>query len=1056
MRKEKIRQKNCSIKSWTISFILLFFCGNVLYANNDTSVQEVKQSPGNISGTIVDKKTNEPLIGVSVKVKDATAGTVSDINGSFSLNAPVGSTLVFSYVGYATQTIVVNSQAALNIAMQENTELMDEVVIVGYGVTKKASLTSAIANIKGDDISKNPVANISNTLAGRVAGIMARQAGGEPGEDGSTIYIRGRATNGKKTAPLVVIDGIPRENYSQLDPSSIESITVLKDAAAVAPYGLGGANGVLLVTTKKGKTGAPTINYNGYIGFQNPTRMAEMVNSYEYALMMNEGARNSGMSNMPFSEEEVANYKKTVDGAGGAHADRWPSSRGVRDIIQYNRPITNHSLEISGGTDKVNYYMSLAYLSQKGQFKTTDLKRYNVQSRLDVQATNTTKVSLSLSGYVMDQNYPAWSAERIMYFTTRTPPTHAIEYSNGLWGNYMGNSPVGAIEHSGYEKNDITQIYTTIEVEQQLPFLKGLSIKGVASYDPRSKFNKKWSTPILSYVPDYSTDPITFNETYNGSSSSLNEGNEYDKRFTYQAYINYKNTFNGLHDVSVLGVAERSERKFRWNKLGRSDYPVDIDEINFGGSAAGQMTNEGSSSQEAQVGFVYRLSYAYAGKYITEIAGRYDGSYYFAQGKKWAFFPSFSLAWNIAEENFVRNRMPYLNQLKLRASYGESGNLAGDAYQYMSGYGIYSNSAYFGGATTGINEKKQANPEITWEKAKKFDVGVDALLWNGKLSVTADYFYETRDNMLMAPTAIVPVEYGIELPEVNGGKMSNRGFDLALGSNFSIGKDWNIDLRGTLTYAKNKLERVYETGATYDNPNRRRTGRPFDTYFGYKAIGYFSEEDFDANGKLKEGIASIKDAQVAPGDIKYQDISGPDGVPDGIIDSNDETVIGRPKNNPQLIFGFSPTVTWKGIDFSMLLQGAGLYDSYLWGTAISPFDDQSSATKLMFEDHWTPENRNATYPRVTMQPLSHNTRQSSHWVRDMTYLRLKNIEVGYTLPREWTSKAAMSKVRIYFSGQNLWTWTPNMKEKLDPEAGDTNGWYYYQQSVFSFGANITF
>lgn len=1053
MKEENVKKRIILVKILTMSLILLFFCGGI-HANNEISVQGIRQASRSVSGTIVDKQTNEPLIGVTVQLKGGTTGTITDVDGNYKIEAPSGSTLIFSYIGYIQQEIPVNDQTTINVFMTENIKLMDEVVVVGYGVQKKSSLTASISNIKGDDIAKNAVADISNTFAGRVAGVIARQSGGEPGFDGSDVLIRGRGTTGNTNA-LIVIDGIPRSSYTQLDPNSIESITVLKDAAAVAPYGLGGANGVILVTTKKGKSGKPTISYNGYIGFQNPTRMAEMVNSYEYALMMNEGARNSGMTNMPFSDEDIANYKRTVDGASGDHSDRWPNSRGVRDIIEYNTPITNHSLEISGGSENVNYYISLAYLSQKGQFEATKMKRYNAQSKIDVQATKTTKVSLSLSGYVMDQNFPAWSAERIMYFTTRTPPTHAIKYSNGLWGNYMGNSPIGAISHSGYEKNDITQIYTTLEVEQQLPFLKGLSVKGVASYDPRFKHNKKWSTPILSYIPDYSTDPITFNETRNGNSPSLSEANNYDKKFTYQAYINYKNTF-GLHDVSVLGVAERSEGKFKWNSLGRSDFPVDIDEIDFGGSAAGQLTNGGSSNRETQVGFVYRLGYAYDGKYMAEVAGRYDGNYYFAPGKKWAFFPSVSLAWNIAEESFVKNNISFLNQFKLRASYGESGNLAGTAYQYLAGYSVYSNAAYFGGATTGIYEKTQANPQITWEKAKKFNTGIDALLWNGKLSVTADYFYETRDNMLIPPTSTVPVEYGIGLPQVNGGKMSNQGFDLALGSNISINRDLNIDLRGTLTYAKNKLKQIYETGAEYDNPNRRRTGRPLDTYFGYKAIGYFTADDFDANGKLKPDIASIKDANVAPGDIRYADISGPDGVPDGIIDSNDETAIGRPKNNPQLMFGFSPTISWKGIDFGMLLQGAALYDIYLWGTAAHAFDDQSSATKLMYEDHWTPENQNALYPRATIQPQENNKKMSSHWIRNASYLRLKNIELGYTLPKQWTNKASMDKVRIYFSGQNLWTWTPKMKEKIDPEAGDTNGWYYYQQSVFSFGANITF
>ncbi|MCD8193153.1 MAG: SusC/RagA family TonB-linked outer membrane protein, partial [Tannerellaceae bacterium] len=447
------------------------------------SVPAPQQAPNRIiTGTIKDN-TGEPVIGANVVEKGTLNGTLTDIDGNFSFNVSQHEIqLEVTYIGYEPKIIRAKAGDNLSIVISEDNQVLDEVVVVGYGVQKKSSLTSAISNMKGDEVARNPVANISNTLAGRVSGVIARQSSGEPGSDGSDIYIRGRGTTGESKA-LVVVDGIPRENYSRLDPNSIESITILKDAAAVAPYGLAGANGVILVTTKKGKTGKATISYNGYIGFQNPTRMPEWVNSYEYTMLMNEAARNSGLTNMPFSDEEIANYKKTVDGAGGAHADRWPNSRGLRDIIKYNQPITNHSIDVSGGTEAVKYYISLAYMHQKSQFETIDLKRYNLQSRLDVAATKTTNVSLSLAGYVEDQHHPGESTFNLSYFTTRTPPINAIHFSNGLWGEYLVNSPVGALKTSGYRKNDISQIYTTLEVEQQLTFLKGLSVKGVFSYD---------------------------------------------------------------------------------------------------------------------------------------------------------------------------------------------------------------------------------------------------------------------------------------------------------------------------------------------------------------------------------------------------------------------------------------------------------------------------------------------------------------------------------------------------------------------------------------------
>jgi len=1017
-------------------------------------VIEQQQLLKQVKGKILDN-LGQPLIGVVITLKDTKIGTVSDVDGNYIIDADPGQTLVFSYVGFQTIEKEIPTSLVLDIIMNEDVKALEEVVVIGYGTTKKASLTASVASIKGQETALKPVANVSQNLVGRMPGLIARQGNGEIGYDSPDIFIRGKGTTGSAGA-MVVIDGVPRDNYGQLDPASIETITILKDAAAVAPYGIGGANGVILITTKKGKTGAPTVSYNGYIGFQNPTRMPEMVNSYEYATLLNEGARNSGLTNMPYSDEQVAMFKKTVDGAADADRDRYPNSRGIRDIIRRNTVLTYHNLEISGGSDFVNYYVSLAYTAQDGMFKGTDMKRYNVSSRLDMKATKTTDISLSLSGYVADHNYPGEGAGSIAYAAVRQPATEAIWYSNGLWGNYLGRSPVALGSNlSGYTKEERTQLYTTLTIEQKLPFLEGLSIKGLVSYDPYTLFKKEWRKPRLSYTPDFSTTPYTFNETYEGD-YSLYEKDENNKRFTFQGYINYQHRFNELHDVSFLGVAERKERKKRWFDAKRTGFPIDIDEMDQGSTEAGKIANSGSSEKDTSVGFLYRIGYTYNNRYMIETSGRYDGHYYFAPGKRWAFFPSVSTGWNVSEENFMKNRFPNLEMLKLRASYGESGNLAGNPFQYMSGYSTSSSSAYFGNPTTGVYEMKQNNPFITWEKAKKFDVGVDGVLWRGKLSFSVDYFYDKRDNMLVDPFVTVPLEYGIELPQVNGGKMSNQGIEIMLSSAHTFANGMRLDLSGNFTYTHNKLLENFETASTYNNPNRRRTGRPFETQFGYEALGYYTTDDFNADGSLKSGIASISDAPVQPGDIKYADLSGPDGVPDGIINSYDETVIGRPKNTPQIIYGFAPTLSWKGFDFNMLIQGAAMNSLYLDGTMAHPFESQGSATKLQYKDHWTPENVNAKYPRVYNAPVEHNKVVSSHWMRNAAYLRLRSLEFGYTLPRYITEKVAMQRVRFYFAGQNLFTWTPYMKEKIDPEAGNTDGRYYYQQQAFSFGINVTF
>lgn len=1024
--------------------------------------------PVDISGKVTNQK-GEPLAGVTVVIKGTKKGNITDENGLFKITVPGDEKTVieFSFIGYETQTLPVSKQTTLQVVLIQTVSDLNSLVVIGYGTTKKTSLTAAVSTLQGGSVSQKPVPDLSNNLVGRIPGIIADQGSGEPGQDGARIRIRGSSTTGGAD-PLLVVDGIPR-SFAQLDPGSIESYTVLKDAAAVAPYGLAGANGVILITTKKGKTGAPTLSYNGYVGFQNPTRMPEMVNSYQFALLENEANANSGVG-PAFTPTQIQEYQKTVNGAKDADPNQYPNSRGLRDVVQRNAVLTYHNLELSGGTERVKYYAAMAYTSQEGQFVSTYLKKYNVDSRLDVKATNTTNVSLAINGYVVDQHYAGKSSSGnysnanggILYQAFRTPPTSPIWYTNGLWGSYIGRSLVGYISHSGYVLNENTQMYSTFSIEQQLPFIKGLSIKGTASYDPYNTYSKQWQTPILSYAPDFTTTPYTYTPAYTEfSAPQLDLNLSQNKAFTYQGYLNYHNTF-GLHDITFLGVVEERNQKY-WNvSAERINFPIDIDQLDQGGTTAGAALPGGSASSQAQIGYVYRASYSYDGKYLAEVAGRYDGHYDFAPGHQYAFFPAFSLGWNIGRENFIQKNFSWVDHLKIRGSYGKSGNLASGPYQWLAGYGLYGNAAVFNGGaganpTTGIYElTPQANPYITWEVAKKTDLGIDGSFWNGLLTISADYFYERRDNMLVNPTVTVPAEYGTTLPQVNGGVESNHGIELQLGTTHSFHNGPRLEVTGTFTYARNKLLQVFETAATYDNPNRRQTGRSNGTQFGYKALGYFTPADFEANGSLKPGIASIPNAPVQPGDVKYADLSGPNGKPDGIIDQNDNTVIGRPNGSPQMIFGLAPTLSYKGIDLNFLLQGAAQVTLPLGGSLVMPFSDQGSASELAYKDHWTPANPNALYPRVYSQQPSYNTAYSSLWLRDASYLKLRSLELGYSLPYSLVKRCGMQRLRAYVAGQNLWTWTPHMKETIDPEASSGSGQYYFQQRTISFGFNATF
>ncbi|WP_375446941.1 SusC/RagA family TonB-linked outer membrane protein [uncultured Fibrella sp.] len=1012
---------------------------------------------------------DEELPGVSVVVKGTSTGTVTGSDGRYSLTVPNNNvTLVFSFIGYVAQEVPLagRSSSSVDVKLLTDNKSLDEIVVVGYGEQRKTSSTAAVSTLKAADVAMKPVVNLTNSLGGRVAGVISRQGSGEPGQDGANINIRGISTTGN-SQPLLIVDGIYRD-FSRLDPSSIETFTVLKDAAAVAPYGLAGANGVVLVTTKRGKAGTPTLSYNGWVGIQNPTRVTPQVNSYEFALMQNEAAVNDGRP-AAYTADQVEGYRKTVTGEAGADPDRYPNSSPLTDLIDPNTVLTYHNLELSGGSDKIRYYMGMAYTNQQGMYRSVYTKKYNLIAKIDADATPTTKVSLNINGFIEDNVYPGRSAGDLFYQAFRTPPVSPVYYSNGLWGQYIGRSLVGQAFYSGETLNERNQLYTTFTIEQQLPFIKGLSLKGVVSYDPDTRTGKAYSTPVPVYTVDLSKQPYNYVLGVQGASKpSLSQGYSQNKAFTYQGLINYANSF-GKHNVTALGVFEYRNQKYNQFGASRLNFNTTIPELSVGSSTPLDISNYGSSSEQQQIGYVYRIGYNFDEKYLFEVAGRYDGHYVFAPGQRYGFFPSFSAGWRISEESFMKNNVTWVDALKIRGSYGESGALPyfpGNppqlaAFQYLSSYSLYGGSAVFGDPTQGVSERAQANPNITWERAKKFNIGLEGSLYKGKLTFEVDYFTERRSNMLVVPFVSVPAEYGVGLSQVNAGVMQNQGIDLTMGTNHRIGRDLRISMNVNFLYSKNKLIETFETNATRLNPNRAQTGRPLNTPFGYHALGYFTADDFNADGSLKAGIPTQPWGAVRPGDLRYADLAGAPGAdgiptaPDGKIDANDQTVTGF-SNTPQIVYGLIPKISYKGFDLDLLFSGAARSGLGLFGSIVYPFDASASATKLEFTDHWTPTNPNALYPRLTGAPTTNNTQGSDWWVRNNSYIRLKQIELGYRLPASLISRAKLTSARFYISGQNMFTITPNMKEIIDPEASTGNAQYYFQQRVITFGTNLTF
>lgn len=1013
------------------------------------SASAAAQQANTIAGTVRDSVTSEPLAGVTVEAADGSS-VQTDPSGAFSIRTSLPATLVFTYVGYHQTRLEVTERQPLVIRLAPSSEDLEEVVVIGYGTQKKTSLTAAVSTLKGDDIQSVPVANLSNTLGGRVAGVIVKQGSGEPGRDGSNIFIRGISSTGN-SQPLLVVDGIPRD-FTQLDPNNIETFTILKDAAAVAPYGVAGANGVVLVTTKRGKQGKATLTYNGYVGFQNPTVLPAYLSSYEEASLKNRAAENVGLP-APFSDYALQKFKD------GSDPDAYPNHDVWNHIVSRDALLTNHGIELSGGSESVRYYGSFGYQKQDGMWKTTTTDRFNWAVNLEVDATRSTKVTASIIGRSNSRHYPpsdqnlggAGRTGRIFELAGFAQVGYGpLFFSNGMFGNYVSSAIFG----TGYEKVKNNPQFNQLTVDQKIPFVEGLSFKGTFAYDPEFVDSKLWKTPMHVATIDTTQRPYVITDALFGDPKPLLvESFRKYQQYTYQASFNYARSFS-RNDISALVAFESKTNSTRGTDVIRRNYNLIIDEVDMGSPNPVDREVAGTSSRAKQLGLVYRLTYGYADRYLLEASGRYDGSYYFAPGNRFGFFPAFSVGWRISEEQFIKDRVNWLTNLKVRGSYGEVGALAGSPFQYLSTYGVVGTAYAFNGtAVQGVYERAEPNPNITWERAKKMDVGLEAGLWNDQLSLEVDYFYEKRSNMLLNPNVVIPVEYGIGLSQENAGIMSNRGIEFSFRASRALSSDLSVSLGGNFTYAKNKLLQVFETDVTYNNPNRRLTGRSLGTQFGYRAVGYFQQADFDESGKLKPGIATQPWEAVQPGDIRYDDVDG-----NGKIDENDFVPIGYPTGAPGILYGFSPSVTFRNFSLEALFQGAANTNWYYHPSSIMPFWNGMKPYKHNL-DYWTPENTDALNPRLTPSPTTNNSVTSSFWMGNAAYLRLKTVTLSYALPAAWASRMRLQSARLYVAGQNLLTWTDLL---YDPEIGTNNSyaptsaWTYPQQKVMSFGLTVVY
>lgn len=1056
----------------------------VAQTGRTAKVQATQSNKITVSGTVLDKTTNDPLIGVSVVVKGvANAGTITDMDGKFTLKLPYAEApLVFSYLGYQPQEIVPGAKKELTVLLQEDTKALQEVVVVGYTKQRKETMIGSVATITTKDLTQSPTANINNALAGRLPGLIVNQyAGGEPGVDQSELFIRGKATYGNQSA-IVIVDGIERD-MSYLAPDEIETFTILKDASATAAYGIRGANGVIVITTKRGKAAEKaTVNLKASIGINQPIGFPEYLGSADYATLYNEARLNDAkmtgadISSLNlFSQQAIDNFRR----AKGDNSDGLGYDWDYYDFAFKPGLQEDVSLSIRGGTDKVRYYVLANYFSQGGNYKysnageydsQTKFTRYNFRSNIDININRYLSTRLDLGARITDRNAPGTTAGRLMTICATQPPYLPIlveENAHPQNEEYIQQNPrgmlygdniyrynlLGELSRTGYLNEKNTYLNGSFAMNLDMEFLtKGLKAEVMFSYDASEGrwINRKLDTYKDGYreYPKYATFmPIEGSDVYMAGghyTGAYKTGNKYDidqtigngfshnasdGRTYIQARLDYNRLFSNRHEVTAMLLANRGNRT---------------------------VNNELAYHSQGITG---RFAYYYNQKYLMEFNFGYNGSENFAPGKRYGFFPAGSIGWVVSEEEFMK-KASWIDFLKVRASYGLVGSdNVSSRFPYLAFYG--SGSGYdfgnnFGTNVGGTSEGNLANANLTWEKARKLNVGIDFTTLNQRLALTIDAFYEYRFDIItdMNSDGIMgyPDIVGKDAALQNLGEVSNRGVDIELSWNDKIGKDFRYYIRPNLTFSRNRLE--YKAEVARKNSWRKETGKRLYENFVY-VFDHFVADQEEADRLNKIGYQPW--GQLIPGDVVYKDLDR-----NGVIDDEDRTAMGNPRS-PELMFGIPFGFQYKNFDFSVLLQGATKSSILLNGAAVFDFpqfeQDKIGRVKKMHLDRWTPETAaTAKYPALHYGTHDNNKNgNSSLFLYDASYLRLKNVEIGYNVSPKLLRKFHVQQARIYVQGLNLLTFDKLGDVDIDPEtkSGDGASWYPIQK-VFNFGIDITF
>ncbi|WP_133463409.1 TonB-dependent receptor [Sunxiuqinia elliptica] len=1005
-------------------------------AISTNSAKNAVQQEITVSGRVTES-SGSPLPGVTVIIKGTTKGTITDFDGNYSISdVPSDATLVFSFVGMATQEIPIEGKPSINVVLEEDAIGIEEVVAVGYGTQKKINVIGSIAQIDGEKLESRPITRMALALTGQMSGVTVVQRSGKPG-DGGTINIRGVGSFGADATPLVLIDGLPGA-LGDINMNDVESVSVLKDASSAAIYGSRSANGVILITTKKGKEGEVKVRYDGYLGVQKPTEFPDFVNSWEYAEMYNYA---SGTNS--FSAEDIAKYKSQED------PDNYPNTDFMDEVFSRNGIQTGHDITITSGQKNTKLYTSIGYLNQQGLISENYYKRYNFRMNAVSELTNNLTMVARVSGSYEDRNEPIPNAgvtsnevEQIVWRALRLPATYLGKDSNGEYGLGFAaaGTPIAWIDSDSYKRRPSSNAGFNMEFKWSP--IQDLTLTAIGGYNFE-----------LNEMRAYRASQILSSE-FEIAESNLDQQKNTSVYKTMQALAEYSKSIKN-HDISLLAGYSFEKQDYEDFSGNRKDFPSnDYTVMSMGGVDVQKVY--GNDYGWAIQSFFGRMRYNFNDKYLLEATVRRDGSSRFPETKKYATFPSVGAGWRISEEDFFKSAVSWVSNLKLKASWGKLGNQNIGNYPYQSTLASGYNYAFGSGYSNGAAYAVYKDPTIHWETTRTTDIGIETGFFQEKLKFNVAYFDRNTFDILYKPSASVSSILGLSISETNTGEVNNSGWEFEIGHRNTIG-DFNYNISGNLTITNNEvvtlgLGNVEQPNGMVGNGSSLFIGYPMQLYYGYRTDGVFLTDEEVADWADESKVS----AKPKAGDIRYIDISGPDGVPDGVVNSTyDRTYLGS--RIPKYTFSLNLSANYKQFDLSVFLQGVagvkGMLDGYA-GVAFS--GGNGNLQRWQMEEQFDPENpiRYPEYPRLAINSGASNFAISDYMVLDASYVRVKNVQLGYSIPSRILKSNHIDKLRIYCSGENLFTFK-KYRQGWDPET-NTSGTYYPILSVLTMGVSLTF